>query len=61
MTYEIMVLFGGSITLMYLKRKKSKAKVRTRGFLKIFLVLVDSLFFFGGLALLMYGISHILR
>jgi hypothetical protein len=61
MTYEIMVLFGGSITLMYLKRKKSKAKARTRGFLKIFLILIDALFFLGGLTLLMYGISNILR
>jgi hypothetical protein len=61
MTYEIMSLFGGSIVLMFLKRKRYHSKKRTKGFLKIFLLVIDACFLFGGLGLFMYGIVHFLR
>lgn len=58
MNYDFLVLFGGSILLLFLKKKRSRSKVRTRGFLKIFLLLVDGMLLFGGLSLLLYGVSH---
>lgn len=61
MNYDIMALFGGSILLMFLKKKRSKTKSRAKGFLKIFLLLVDGLFLFGGLALMLLGITYFLR
>jgi hypothetical protein len=61
MTYEFMVLFGGSIVLISLRRKRTKAHKRTPGFLKVFLLLIDLVMLFGGLVLVLLGVNHFLR
>jgi hypothetical protein len=61
MNNEIMVLFGGVVVLLSLKRKRTKAKDRTRGFLKVFLLLLDLSMLLGGLLALLLGVTHFIR
>ena len=56
MTYEIMVLLGGTFVLISLRRKKSKSKRRQRGFLILFSLVIESVVFIAGLSLFLFGV-----
>gem|GEM_PF-2673225 len=62
MTYEFIVLFGGSLVLISLRRKRVKhSKKRTPNTLKFISTLIEVTVLIVGLSTFMYGIIHVLR
>jgi hypothetical protein len=56
-----LVLFGGFLILLSLKRKHVKTRKRTRGFLRIFAILVETLVLSVGIGAFMIGFMKLLR
>lgn len=58
--YELYVLFGGFMVLLMLKRPKVKSRRKPKGFIKLTVMLVESLVMLTGISTFMYGIIHLL-
>jgi len=50
-----LVLFGGFLVVLSLKRKHAKSTKRTKGFLRIFVMLIDGFVVLVGISALLYG------
>jgi len=56
-----LVLFGGFLILLSLKRKQTKSSKRTRGFLRNFFLLIETLVLLVGIGAFMVGFMKLLR
>jgi uncharacterized membrane protein SirB2 len=62
MTYEFMVLFGGSVVLLSLRRTSTKQpKTRPRGFIRVIAVLIEGLVVVTGVTFLTIGLVQLIR
>ncbi len=61
MNHEFLVLFGGFILLLSLKRKQIKPQSRQKGSIRIIVMLVEGFVLIAGISAFMFGIISILR
>lgn len=56
-----LVLFGGFLVVLSLRRKHVRSSKRTRGFLRIFVMLIDGFVLLVGTGALLIGLVKFLR
>ena len=61
MNYEILVLFGGFILLLSLKRKQIRSRRRIKGSIKLVVLMVEGLVLITGISTFMIGLISALR
>jgi len=61
MTIEVMVLFGGSLLLVALRRRTLFAKRRQRGILRIYVLVIELITVLVGLGAVTYGLVLFLQ
>ncbi|MDP2685032.1 MAG: hypothetical protein Q8P20_08430 [bacterium] len=61
MNNELFVLFGGFMILLTLKRPKVKSRRKLKGFIRLTVMLVESLVMLTGISAFMYGLINTLK